>query len=318
MVDLSISVEGASGTTWERMATFTELSETSSLHRLMVSDHLVGPFPSDVSNLEAMISLAYIANRTTRIGFGTHVSPLTFRDPVLLLRQAATLHALSGGRMVLGVGAGWNEREHIMFGYPFGTARDRAGRLDEGLSVIRALMRGEPATYHGTCFHLDDAQLGDAGIPSTMPIMVGGSGPKVTLPLVAMHADIWGAQVLTPEGFAERNALLDSLLVAEGRDPRTVKRVLMQGVLCGDKDEIAEMLFHVPFFPPEMPTPDRRAVWEQQFCYAIGSSEQVHDRLQEYVRCGVDEFVIQQFNFFGIEGRERIAAEIRMLEALVA
>lgn len=318
MVQLSISVEGGGGRDWAHLQTITELAEASTMDRIYVSDHIAPPIPMAFRNIEALISLAYVATRTSRIGFGTHVCPLTLRDPVLLLRQAAALHDLSGGRMVLGVGAGWNEREHVLFGYPFGTARDRSRRLDEGLTVIRMLMRGEPATFHGTSFHLEDAQLGDAGIPSQMPILVGGGHRTLTLPLVARHADIWGAQILTPEGFAERNALLDSLLVAEGRDPRTVKRVLMQGVLCGDDDEIAEMLSHVPIMPPEMPTAERRAIWEHQWCYAIGTPEQVQARLQDYVRAGVDEFVMQWLPFFGIEGRERIAAEIRMLESLVA
>jgi len=316
---ISISVEGASGTTWERFAIVTELMEASSMHRLFVSDHLVGPFPPDFPNIEAMMSLAYVADRTSRVGFGTQVAPLTLRDPVLLLRQAAALHSLSGGRMVLGVGAGWNEREHRMFGYPFGTARDRSRRLDEALTVMRGLLRGEGrCSFDGQVFHVDDAMLADAGIPGTMPILVGGGHRTLTLPLVAKHADIWGAQVLSPREFAERNALLDTLLVAEGRDPGLVSRVLLQGILCGTEEQIAEMLRRVPILPADMAVAERRAFFETAWRYAVGTPEAVHERLEEYVRAGVDEFVVQWFNFFGIEGRERIGQEIALLESLVA
>jgi len=318
VVTISISVEGASGTTWERLAIITELMEASSLHRLFVSDHLVGPIPPDFPNVEALMSLAYVANRTSRVGFGTQVAPLTLRDPVLLVRQATALHQLSGGRMVLGVGAGWNEREHTMFGYPFGTARDRARRLDEGLTVMRGLLRGEGRfSFDGQVFHVADALLSDAGIPGSLPILVGGGHRTLILPLVAKHADIWGAQMLSPEEFADRNALLDTLLVGAGRDPGTVPRVLLQGILCGTEEQIAEMLRRVPIFPPDMAVAERRAFFETVWHYVVGTPEDVHARLMDYVRAGVDEFVVQWFNFFGIEDRKQIGHEIAVLESLM-
>lgn len=319
MVDLSISIEGASGTTWDRMARITEIVEHSSIHRLMVSDHLVGPFPPDPPNLEAMMALAFVANRTSRVGFGTHVAPVTIRDPILLLRQAAALNDLSGGRMVLGVGAGWNAREYAMFGYPFGTAKERAVRLDEALTVMRGLLRAEaPCTFAGSTICVQDAVLTDAGIPGNMPILVGGSGPKLTLPIVARHADIWGAQMVTPEEFAERNAALNRLIVEEGREPTSVRRAVMLGILCGDDDRIAEQVRRVPILPADMSIAERRNFFTEMFHWAVGTPEVVRAWIDAYVAAGADEFIVQWFNWFGIETSEQIEHEVRLLESLAA
>jgi alkanesulfonate monooxygenase SsuD/methylene tetrahydromethanopterin reductase-like flavin-dependent oxidoreductase (luciferase family) len=189
-----------------------------------------------IRSLESMIGLSYLADHTQRVRFGTVVALIFAHDPVLLARQAAALDDLSAGRMVLGLGAGGGQdSEHSMFGYTMGDIPTRMARLEEGLEVITRLLRSaEPVSFTGRFYRLEEAMLlprpGRQGGP---PILIGGSGPKRTLPLVARYGDNWNPKLLTPEAYRERAALLDDLLRAEGRQPRDVRRTMNVRVLCG-------------------------------------------------------------------------------------
>ena len=176
------------------------------------------PSTPDYPSLELGVALAYAADHTERVRFGPMVAPLSFRDPVLLARQATALDELSGGRLVLGVDAGWMVREHDMFGYDLGDVPTRLDRLEEGLQVLTGLLRSDgPVSYDGRFFRLREAVLSGPRRPGGPPVMVGSSGPRRGLPLVARYADVWNAQQLTPEQVRERSAVLDRLLGAAGR-----------------------------------------------------------------------------------------------------
>ena len=132
MVALSISVEGMAGLIWEHWGRLTAAVEQLGFVGLFRSDHFTLPMPVDLDSLELIVSLTYAAEHTTRVHLGSLVAPLSFRDPVMLARQAAAIDDLSGGRMVLGVGAGWMEREHEMFGYRLGDGPTRFARVRRG------------------------------------------------------------------------------------------------------------------------------------------------------------------------------------------
>src|SRR3954453_16809834 len=217
MVALSISVEGMFGLTWPRWKRLVAECERLGFDGVFRSDHFTLPLPVDLDSLELIVSLTDLANHTSRVHFGSLVAPLSFRDPVLLARQALALDDLSGGRMVLGVGSGWMEREHDMFGYNLGDIPTRSARLAEGLEVITRLLRSDvPVSFNGQFYHLRDAVLlprpRRRGGPT---VMVGGSGPLRTLPLAARYADIWNGQRLTPREFREHSALLDNMIREE-------------------------------------------------------------------------------------------------------
>src|SRR6266540_753 len=173
--------------------------------------------------------------RPVHLHFGQLVAPLSFRDPVMLARQALALDDLSNGRMVLGLGTGYQEREHLMFGYNLGDVPTRYARLAEGLEVITRLLRSDtPVSYAGQFYTLDDAiLLPRPQRPGGPPILIGGSGPQRTLPLVARYADIWNGQLMTAIEFAERSALLDELVQAAGRQPEDVRRTMTFVAICG-------------------------------------------------------------------------------------
>ena len=194
MVELSISVEGLFGLTWPDWKRLVHTVEDGGFTGLYLSDHFLMMAPPDQPSLELIVALTYLADHTDRVRFGPMVSPLSVRDPVMLARQAAALDDLSGGRMVLGVGTGWMEREHQMFGYELGDMPTRFARLEEGLEVMSRLLRSEaPVSFDGRYFRLREAVLPGPGRPGGPPIMIGGSGPRRTLPLVARFADVWNA-----------------------------------------------------------------------------------------------------------------------------
>ena len=233
MVEVSIAAEGLFGLTWPEWTRLVRAVEDLGFAGLYLSDHFLLPDPPDYPSLELVVALTHLADHTERVRFGPRVSPLSFRDPVMLARQAATLDDLGGGRLVLGLGTGWMEREHAMFGYALGDMATRFARLEEGLEVITRLLRSdEPVTFAGRFYRLREAVLPVPRRPGGPRVMVGGGGPKRTLPLVARYADAWNAHGVGPETLRERMALLDGLLAAEGRRPEDVRRTLNLPVLC--------------------------------------------------------------------------------------
>src|SRR5918998_2204985 len=235
MVAVSLSIEGWFGLNWTHWKRLVAEVEQRGFTGLFLSDHLAMQDPPAQDSLELIVALTYLADHSERLHFGAMVSPLSIRDPVLLARQAMALDDLSNGRMILGVGAGWNAAEHRMFGYTLGDMATRMRRLEEGLEIITRLLRvEEPASYTGQFFQLHKAQV----LPrprrgSDLRILIGGTGPRRTLPLVARYADIWNAGFLTPDMFRERSALLDQLLQGLGRQPGDVKRSVTVPVFCG-------------------------------------------------------------------------------------
>ena len=161
MVQLSVQVEIAGGLTWPRWKRFVSEADRLGYRGLYCCDHfLPGGGPGYSDSVEIMIAFAYLADHSERLEFGSLVSPVSFRDPVFLVRQAIALDGLSNGRMVLGVGAGWMERENAMFGYELGDKATRMARFAEGVKVIDLLRRSEePASFSGRFYHLRDAKL---------------------------------------------------------------------------------------------------------------------------------------------------------------
>ena len=147
MLELNVMIEGQEGLTWERWQRLARAAEDGGFGGLYRSDHLTGLFGDPTRpSLETWASLAWLATATRRIRFGPIVCPLTFYQPALLAKRAAAIDQLAGGRLDLGIGAGWNEMEHRMFGIPFPPLRERMDRLECGARAIRALWRGTPVT----------------------------------------------------------------------------------------------------------------------------------------------------------------------------
>ena len=195
-MDIGLMVEGQNGLTWERWIHILHLAERLRFPTVFRSDHyFIGP---QQDSLEAYLSFAVAARETSSIRFGPLVSPVTFRSPVDVGRMAAQLDQLSAGRFVMGMGAGWNEAEHRAYGIPFPPVKERFDRLDEAVQVVKALWAPGPASFAGRYYQLDGADCQPRPTGGRPPILIGGSGEKRTLKLVARYANEWNAVNLSP------------------------------------------------------------------------------------------------------------------------
>ena len=244
-MDIAIMIEGQNGLNWPRWQRIARAVEDLGFAGLYRSDHFTNPHPPDLDSLELWTSLTWLATHTQRIEFGPLVSPASFRDPRMTARIARDVDDLSGGRLTLGLGAGWQEREHTNFGYDLLDVSKRFARFQEALEIVTRLLRSaEPVSFAGQYYQLHEAILlprpKRAGGP---PILIGGSGLRQTLPLVAHYADEWNAVFIPAARWVGLNAQLDELLRAGGREPRGVRRSLMTGLVFGlDEDEVQRKL----------------------------------------------------------------------------
>lgn len=226
-IEVALMIEGQDGINWQRFQNIARIAEEEGFIGLYRSDHFTNSSGPYKDSLECWISLAWLATHTSRIVFGPLVSPVSFRHPSMLVRQAAAVSDLSGGRLQLGIGAGWQEREHVNYGYRLGSLPERMARFREAAQILTHLLRDpEPLTFDGKHYQLHEAVL----LPRPMhnvPVVIGGSGKNVTLPLVARYADEWNTVNKTPDEFKELNSHLDTLLDKEGRSRSSVRRSVM-------------------------------------------------------------------------------------------
>jgi F420-dependent oxidoreductase-like protein len=197
---IGVMIEAQEGLTWDRWVRIGERVESLGLDSLWRSDHFFSlSGHHERPSLECWTSLAALAMRTQRIRFGPLVSPMTFRHPALLARMAAAVDGLSDGRLVLGVGAGWNEAEHAAFGITLPTLKERFDRLEEGIAVIRALWTGEPVDLDGRYYPLRGASALPRPVQQPAPpLLIGGDGEVRLLRIVAQHADEWNSHAPGP------------------------------------------------------------------------------------------------------------------------
>jgi F420-dependent oxidoreductase-like protein len=232
MLEIAIMIEGQNGLTWPRWQNIAAAVEDLGFAGLYRSDHFTNADAPDMDSLECWTSLTWLASHTRRIEFGPLVSPVSFRSPALTARTAAAVDDLSGGRLTLGLGAGWQDREHHLFGYDLLDMQSRFARFHEGLEVITRLLKSDqPVSLEGSYFQLREASLlPRSQRPGGPPLLIGGNGEKRTLRLAARYGDEWNAVFQTPAGFAHLSAKLDDWLSDEGRKPEAVRRSMMTGI----------------------------------------------------------------------------------------
>lgn len=267
-------------------------------------DHLnaiMGPWDQPI--FEGWLSLGAFAARTSRVRIGLMVGANTFRNPGLTAKLATTLDHASRGRAVLGLGAAYFEREHDAFGVDFGRGPgERLDRLDESVGLIRRLLDGERVTADGTAYRFRDAVVAPRPIQARIPIVIGGSGPRKTLRIVARHADGWNTAGDLGEVLA-RDAVLREHCAAVGRDPATIERTVSFPIVLRDDPAEAARAF--------------RAICEHNGMDGIpgmpvllGPPGRVAERIRPYVAHGFSTVIVRLPAPYDAETIERMG-EVR-------
>jgi alkanesulfonate monooxygenase SsuD/methylene tetrahydromethanopterin reductase-like flavin-dependent oxidoreductase (luciferase family) len=315
-MEISISAEGQLGLQWSQWKRFVPAVEQLGFAGLFMSDHFDTSGSAEANALEMILGLTYLAAHTNRVRLGSMVAPLSFRDPIMLARQAAALNDLSESRLILGVGAGWVEEEHTMFGYHLGNIATRMDRFEEGLAVITGLLRQhEPFTYTGRFYQVQQGVLAGPHQPNSPPILIGGTGPKRTLPLVARYADIWNATSLSPVEFREHSQVLDRLLGEQGRTPVSLKRTLAAPVFVGrDGTELEQRAAWLRSFDSDWTNMPITSIFEilrtNIKSLMWGTPTQVVQQFQQYAEAGVEELIIQWGAFDDLDGLKLLSEQV--------
>jgi F420-dependent oxidoreductase-like protein len=219
-------------TSWPELRDAVLHAEACGFDDVWIDDHLLsdeGDWPDD--KFEGWTILAALAAVTNRVRVGLLVAANTLRNPGLTAKMTTTVDHVSGGRAILGLGAGWFEREHEAFGFDFGSGfGERLDRLGEAVPLVRRLLDGERVTHEGPAYRFRDAVCAPRPIQAHLPLLIGGSGPRKTLPLVARYADLWNAYG-TPADLAASDAILRARCEDIARDHREIERTMSQNVV---------------------------------------------------------------------------------------
>ncbi|HYB40741.1 MAG TPA: TIGR03560 family F420-dependent LLM class oxidoreductase, partial [Candidatus Methylomirabilis sp.] len=224
--------------TWSGVLDLWRHIESTGWDMACVTDHFMpNTKEREGAMLEAWSALSALAALVPRMRVGTIVLGNTYRHPAVVAKMAAQVDIISNGRLLLGLGAGWQENEHAAYGIPFYTMRERLERLDEACEVIRSLWTQRRSDFKGRYYQLSDAPLDPKPLQTPHPeLMIGGGGERVTLRIVARHADhwnVWGG----PKVLARKGAILDEHCATAGRDAKGITRSVNMALCITDKKE---------------------------------------------------------------------------------
>jgi len=266
---------------FDRVVTLACAAEDSGFGLVTVMDHfyqIVGVGPETDPMLEAYTALAGLSQHTRRVRLGALVSGVTYRNPALLAKTVTTLDVLSKGRALLGLGAAWNESEHEGYGFEFPRIGERMDRLDESLTIIRAMFNEDRPTFEGRHYQIHDALNVPRPIqPGGPKIMVGGGCEQRTLRIAAKHADMTHWFPLGMDVLKRKNEILERYCEEIGRDPASIERTMAAPVLVGATDAAVKAM--IDMLPAE-----RRAMVKG------GTPEQAADVMRPYIDAGFTGF----------------------------
>jgi F420-dependent oxidoreductase-like protein len=284
-------IEGQEDVSWDQWVALARACEEHGLEGLFRSDHYLSVFDrSQRGSLDAWTTLAGLAALTSRIRLGTLVSPATFRHPSVLAKSVVTADHISGGRVELGLGAGWHEREHRGYGFPFGENGTRMDVLEEQAEMIHRLWSDDRVTFQGRHYRLDDVRPFPKPLQRPHPpVIVGGHAGARSAALAARWADEYNVYHRTPEECRSLRARLGEAWEREDRDPDTLVFSVMTGVVVGrDRDEVDAAADRVA----EVTGQDRASVLGSE-ASVVGTVDQVASGLRDYESAGVGRMMLQ-------------------------
>jgi F420-dependent oxidoreductase-like protein len=269
------------------------------------ADHFMpnsqGSEPADGDMLECWSVLAALAGLVPRVQLGSLVSSVTYRHPAVLANIAAAIDQISGGRLTLGVGAGWQLNEHAAYGIELGTVRERLDRFDEAVQILRSLLGQSRTTFAGQYFRLADAPNQPSPVRGRLPLLVGGAGEQRTLRIAARYADQWNCWS-TPELLAHKVSVLRAHCAEAGRDPADI-HVSTQAELFLSTD---------PRWLAQ-----RREQPAARHPVIIGTPAEVIEILGTYQAAGADELIVPDFTL-GSGARKKDTCDLFIEEVAAA
>jgi F420-dependent oxidoreductase-like protein len=300
-MEIALMIEGQNGVNWPRWQRIVRAAEDLGFAGLYRSDHLTNPGPPDLDALELWVSLTWLASNTKRIEFGPLVAPLSFRHPVWVAKQAAAIDDLSGGRLQLGLGAGWQEREHQHYGFDLLTVKQRLARFQEGAEVVTRLLKSDdPVSFEGQYYHLEEATLlPRPQRPGGPPIVIGGR--RASFPLVARYAAEWNVAFQSFDNVAQLSKQLDEVLLKAGRQPGDVKRSFMSTVIFGRDDHEVQQKVAVT---------GKTAGELRASGLFVGTSAEIVEQLGQLAEIGIQRVMLQWLELDDIDRLEALASSV--------
>ncbi len=254
-------------------------AEATGWDGIWYADHFM-PNAEDTSTPwpECWTTLAALAVAVPRVRLGSLVAGNTYRHPAVLAKMAATIDHISGGRLVLGLGAGWQENEHRQYGIPFHTLGGRLRRLDEACAVIRSLFENDKSDFDGRYYQLENASLEPKPVQQPLPLLIGGGGEKVTLRIAARWADEWNVWG-TPDTLRHKIEVLKQHCQDLKRDPASIRKSAQALLFMSDDPEWLEKRRQAP----------------GGMATLIGTPAEIREQMAAYEAAGVDEFILPDF-----------------------
>jgi F420-dependent oxidoreductase-like protein len=303
---LRIFTEPQQGASYDTLRTVARATEDLGFDAFFRSDHYLkmGPVSGEPGPTDAWATLAALAVETTRIRLGTLVTCATFRLPGPLAVTVAQVDEMSGGRVELGLGAGWYEGEHRAYGIPFPSLKERFDRFEEQLAIITGLWStapGETFSHSGPHYTVTDSPA----LPKPVqrphpPVIIGGGGKRRTPALAAEYADEFNRAFVSPDEAAELFGRVREACSAVGRDPESMRFSTAQVVCCG-KDK-ATLARRAEAIGRELPDLRQGGL--------AGSPSEIADKIGEFARAGVSTMYLQVLDLSDIAHLEEIAAEV--------
>jgi F420-dependent oxidoreductase-like protein len=295
-VRICLMVEGQEGVTWDDWRSLASACERHGFEALFRSDHYLSVDDRrERGSLDAWATIAALSALTSRVRLGTLVSPATFRHPSVLARNVVTADHVSGGRIELGMGAGWWEAEHTAFGFPFPPPGERMAVLEEQLEIVRRSWEQEPFSFRGEHFTLQDADPRPKPIqrPHSPLILGGAAGPR-SARLAARWADEYNTVHVGTEEFARRRAAILEACERAGRDPAEMRFSLMTGFVVGaDRGELQERARRLAAWRGEEGADPDAYLTELAETWVVGTVPEAIDRLRALEAAGVERVMLQ-------------------------
>ena len=286
---------GLQNTTTDQLRGLWRDLEAAGYEWLSIWDHFYAADLVGHHGLEAVSMHAALALSTERVRCGSLVYSIGYRHPAVLANAAATLDQLSGGRVTMGLGAGWHRPEYEAHGLDFPAPGVRLRQLDEGIQCIRGLLTEDEFSFDGDHFTMRGARCEPHPVQKRLPLWIGGAGEQVTLRIAARHADGWNVPFISPEEFAHKGEVLDRHCQDVGRDPGSITRSANVGLAWREEDLDAQFGPALPLFRPGILT---------------GSVGEVTDRVAAYAEAGAEWVILAARAPFDVEGLHRFAEEI--------